>query len=71
MSVALMELKIRIMPPADADNELMDKVLKVATGGGTLWLGARMYAEQRLEEYLRITGLQAAGFTATVEEITE
>lgn len=74
MKVALIEYKVRIMPPEDASNEVMDAALELVLGNGkhvSMSLSGKQHIQQELTYYLAIAGLKAQGFTVEVEEINE
>ncbi len=76
MKVALIEYKVRIVPPDRADNTMMDAALALVTGEATkaghrVAISGKQDIEHELGYYLAIIGLKAQGFTVEVEEITQ
>jgi hypothetical protein len=70
MSVALIEYKVRILPPdGDVTNGTMDHALDAVTGKSGVLRSVLEAIHNEVESYLRVTGLK--GFTVTVEEISE
>jgi hypothetical protein len=64
MKVALIEYKVRIMPPADASNEVMDEALDLVAG--SYWIPVRRILKRDVEDRLLELGLESMGFTVEV-----
>jgi len=74
MKVALIEFKVRIMPPADAFNEVMDEALALFDGPTcnrlrkVIELEVKARLGHRFVDGQMVRGLE--GFTVEVEEIS-